>query len=136
MCQIAVEWPFDHLLPSQMRKVASLSAQPLSLLLGITTDPGAFGFYHRLDPGFELPWVFQQAGDEIPHLRLDGFCPVALAVGTRVCTVPITSATAVVEEHPRIDYTWGGYASDHHVTAACLTLGDAARQLPNPPSGR
>src|SRR5215204_106839 len=29
MCQIAVEWPFDHLLPSQMRKVASLSAQPL-----------------------------------------------------------------------------------------------------------
>src|SRR5829696_5130915 len=30
MCQIAVEWPFDHLLPSQMRKVASLSAQPLS----------------------------------------------------------------------------------------------------------
>src|SRR5215218_5561321 len=30
MCQIAVEWPFDHLLPSQMRKVASLSAQPLT----------------------------------------------------------------------------------------------------------
>src|SRR5215203_1322234 len=30
MCQLAVEWPFDHLLPSQMRKVASLSAQPLS----------------------------------------------------------------------------------------------------------
>ena len=30
MCQIAVEWPFDHLLPSQMRKVASLSAQPLN----------------------------------------------------------------------------------------------------------
>src|SRR5215217_5239167 len=47
MCQIAVEWPFDHLLPSQMRKVASLSAQPLSLCF----NPRGHGSLSAVDIG-------------------------------------------------------------------------------------
>ena len=33
MCQITVEWLFDRVWPSHIRKVASLSAQALSLIL-------------------------------------------------------------------------------------------------------
>src|SRR5215217_4732370 len=62
MCQIAVEWPFDHLLPSQMRKVASLSAQPLikeTRHHAHLADIGGCGLA-RLSIGF----VFPQGDDD------------------------------------------------------------------------
>src|SRR5829696_8726743 len=69
MCQIAVEWPFDHLLPSQMRKVASLSAQPLS-------EPSTQRISRFLDAQRDAPFSY----DEVGASRGDAKVPTGYAV--------------------------------------------------------
>jgi hypothetical protein len=64
----------------------SRGAHPSSLLL-----------YHFLEPYPKPLGVLEQAGDELPHVGLQTFGSVVLAVGTGVVAVVVVPAARVVE---------------------------------------